>query len=356
MHGSPIGVGTDIGGSIRIPSSFCGLYGLKPSFSRLPTYGARSGIPGNEFIFSVNGPMAVDIDDLETYCEALLSPHAGLEPPWRRDPKCIPLPWRPEMCEEISGKKLKLGIMPPHDGVVHAHPPVAGALELVRAACQSAGHEIIDWEPEGHGKLFASVQSGFLGLGGPPISQKLAEAEEPFFPGMAGYKEAAERDRDARRSGSVDGILTAEQLRDMNLTRNAMQKTHLDRWRNAGIDALIAPVSPWSAVRKGFTSHGPGLPYYGFTAVFSLLDVPACTIPVLKVHAEEDMSRGAHSKKPVPFNELDKSIMEDWDPEFYHQTPVGLQVVGERLGEEKVLGITRVLRDLLLKHNKEGDE
>ena len=39
---SPLGIGTDIGGSVRIPSGWCHLYGLKPSFGRVPTYGVSS--------------------------------------------------------------------------------------------------------------------------------------------------------------------------------------------------------------------------------------------------------------------------------------------------------------------------
>jgi amidase len=55
LHGSFIGVGTDIGGSVRIPSSFTNLYGLRPTFGRFPTYGAKSALAGQEAVNSVNG-------------------------------------------------------------------------------------------------------------------------------------------------------------------------------------------------------------------------------------------------------------------------------------------------------------
>lgn len=84
LKASPLGVGTDIGGSIRIPAAFNGLYGLKATFGRFPGWATKSGIPGQDFIFSNNGPMARSISSIKLYCSAVLSGTAA------------PVSWYPE--------------------------------------------------------------------------------------------------------------------------------------------------------------------------------------------------------------------------------------------------------------------
>jgi amidase len=79
MRGSPLGVGTDIGGSIRIPAAFNNLYSLRPSFGRFPTYGARSGMPGQEAVNSVNGPLANSVGGLKVYSKNIVD-----SKPWLR--------------------------------------------------------------------------------------------------------------------------------------------------------------------------------------------------------------------------------------------------------------------------------
>ena len=66
LNGAAAGVGTDIGGSIRIPAHFCGIYGLKPSSGRVPIYGHASSIAGQEAIPSIAGPMTRSMADLHT--------------------------------------------------------------------------------------------------------------------------------------------------------------------------------------------------------------------------------------------------------------------------------------------------
>jgi amidase len=48
-----------------------------------------------------------------------------------------------------------------------------------------------------------------------------------------------------------------------------------------------------------------------------------------------------------PLSELDQGIQDDYDPESYHGGPVGLQIVGRRLEEEKVLEMAQLLSEIL---------
>ena len=349
LYGSPLGIGTDIGGSIRIPSSFCNLFSLKPSFGRLPTYGARSGIPGNDLIFSVNGPMARNLDSINVYCEAMLGSGIG---PWRRDPKCLPVPWRQENAVQRT-YTLKLAFTPPHDGLVHVHPPIARALEHAKAACQHAGHDISRWQPQATLEALQSVSAGFLKLGAPAIKALLDKTGEPWFEGMAPYESVADGGAQSQNEGKAAGLLTGDEMRAMNLKRNELQKAHLDRWEASGVDAIIAPVSPWTAVRNGLTSRKNGMIYIGFTAMWSLMDVSVGVVPVTKVGEKDGWE--AVGGKPEPFKViegLDERIIDDWDAEVYEGTPVCLQVIAGRLEEEKVLSIMRAVEDALMAYKE----
>ena len=70
LRGSILGIGTDVGGSIRAPSAFAGLYALKPSIARIPIAGMQAGLhPGMDSIHAVIGSMGRQIEDLDLFCE-----------------------------------------------------------------------------------------------------------------------------------------------------------------------------------------------------------------------------------------------------------------------------------------------
>jgi fatty acid amide hydrolase len=63
-RGSPLGLGNDLGGSIRVPCHFCGIHGFKPTSYRLPRSGSMRTLRGFEAIVTQPGPMARHVEDL----------------------------------------------------------------------------------------------------------------------------------------------------------------------------------------------------------------------------------------------------------------------------------------------------
>lgn len=102
FKGSAIGIGTDIGGSIRIPASFNGVYGFRPTALRMPYSGVHTVAGGQEALRSVAGPLARSVDDLELLMRSVLDSE-----PWNIETSLVPLPWR----SSTSTNKITVGIM-----------------------------------------------------------------------------------------------------------------------------------------------------------------------------------------------------------------------------------------------------
>jgi len=95
----PLALGTDDGGSIRIPASFCGIYGLKPSFGRVPR---GAGFPGWETL-SHTGPMTRTVRDAALVLDALAGPDD-------RDRFSLPADAGPSYLESCEGGLAGLSV------------------------------------------------------------------------------------------------------------------------------------------------------------------------------------------------------------------------------------------------------
>ena len=73
MKGSPLGIGTDLGGSVRMPAGWCGLYGFKASALRMSMRGHQSPLKGVDLIRGTCGPLARSFDTIELWLETVLS-------------------------------------------------------------------------------------------------------------------------------------------------------------------------------------------------------------------------------------------------------------------------------------------
>jgi aspartyl-tRNA(Asn)/glutamyl-tRNA(Gln) amidotransferase subunit A len=105
---APLASGSDAGGSIRIPASFCGVYGVKPTFGRVPT--AYNG-PGGWRSLSQNGPIAGNVRDAALLLQVLSGPHP-------QDPLALPehLPSFISALAEPTVRELRIAWSPQLDG------------------------------------------------------------------------------------------------------------------------------------------------------------------------------------------------------------------------------------------------
>lgn len=122
---APIGLGTDLGGSIRIPSAFCGIVGIRPAPGRVPAYPADFG--WDTLVEHVHGPMAKTVADLGRMLAVLAGPDD-------RDPSSIPLQGYDYIQAARGDRSLRgrrVAYSPDLNGLVPVDPEVA---RLVLAA------------------------------------------------------------------------------------------------------------------------------------------------------------------------------------------------------------------------------
>jgi Asp-tRNA(Asn)/Glu-tRNA(Gln) amidotransferase A subunit family amidase len=133
------GVGSDGGGSIRVPAHFSGICGLKPTPGRIPATGHYPVSAGPFAFIGVVGPMARTIADLKVLFQVLQGSDVG-------DTCAAPVPVRWPSDEEV--KKLRVGYFE-DDGRTPVTPETHAAVRTAAEALRSTGFQAEPFQPEG---------------------------------------------------------------------------------------------------------------------------------------------------------------------------------------------------------------
>ncbi|KAF8328972.1 general amidase [Amanita rubescens] len=297
LRGSPLGVGSDIGGSIRIPSAYNGLYGLRPSYNRMPYAGCVNSLDGQEAMPSVLGPMTTSIEGIKRFMKVVLDAQ-----PWNRDPMVLRMPWNERaytLAEHGNGGQLCFGILW-HDGVVHPHPPVTRALEIVKAALLAKGHRVINWQPDKLFEIGEAASRIYNADGGEDFLASTAPTGEPVIKTM--IPQPGEHPTWPKPSNMVEiqnwgsggkRYLTTYDLWQLHKERRELRREYLEYWQASAsetgtgrpIDAIIAPAAPFAAPPHGMSK------YSQYTVIWNLLDHPALVIPITRVDPQRDIKR-----------------------------------------------------------------
>lgn len=150
-------VGSDLGGSVRVPSTFCGVYGHRPSETLLPRSGQFPGpsLPNAATVMPVQGPLARSADDLELALSVLAGPDVGEDVAWR-----VELP--PARHRRLAD--FRVAVLP-RIGWLAVDDEIQAAVERVAAGLARLGAVVREAQPEGlgdhraHFRLYRSLFS-----------------------------------------------------------------------------------------------------------------------------------------------------------------------------------------------------
>ncbi|XP_054996351.1 fatty-acid amide hydrolase 1 [Sorex araneus] len=289
--GSPLGLGTDIGGSIRFPSAFCGVCGLKPTGNRLSKSGLKGCVYGQVAVQLSIGPMARDVESLALCMRALLC-----EDMFRLDPSVPPLPFREEVYQ--SSRPLRVGYYET-DNYTKPTPAMRRALLETKRSLEAAGHTLVPFRPNdipyalevlSTGGLFSDGGHSFLQnfkgdfvdpcLGHLILILKLPNwlkglltvLLKPVLPRLATF---------LSNMRSRSAVKLWELHREIEIYRHSV----IAQWKAMELDVLLTPMLG-PAMDLNTPGHATGAVSY--TLLYNCLDFPAGVVPVTTVTSEDE--------------------------------------------------------------------
>lgn len=260
------GVGSDGGGSIRVPAHFCGICGLKPTPGRIPASGHFPMSAGPFALLGVVGPMARTMADVRVLFEVMQGEDDG-------DPSATPVPVRWPETEDL--RKLRIGYFE-DDGRTPVTRETRLAVQSAAQALQRRGFAVSEFRPEG---LETSRQLWWklFGIAGGMLLKPMTylhEAElSPILKEFSAWV-AAEKPH------------TAQSLLDTWAGRDLVRMQIFRQMREFPV--LLCPVAAIPAFRHGersWTIDGHTVQYldaWSYCEWFNLLGMPAVVVPIGK--------------------------------------------------------------------------
>ncbi|MCL4835871.1 MAG: amidase [Caldilineaceae bacterium] len=224
--GSPIDLGTDTGGSVRLPAHYCGIAGIRPTSGRVPRTGHAIPFGGLADLLTQVGPLARRVEDLALALSVVSGPD-GI------DPYITPMPLDDYRSVDLTGLRVAYFT---DNGVAAPTPETAVCVERVAGALAGAGCRVEESRPPGMEQSFDLLR-GFLGI-----------------TGRAGLKMALERAGTSRDETNLSFVHGAKALGSEELE---LFLERADRFRSEALtwfqpyDLLIAPVNAGPALPVG---------------------------------------------------------------------------------------------------------
>jgi len=261
---SAAGVGSDGGGSIRVPAHFSGICGLKPTPGRIPATGHFPNSVGPFALIGVVGPMARTVADLKVLFEVMQGPDIG-------DPSAAPVPVHWPSHAELKG--IRIGYFE-DDGRTPVTADTRAAVRTAAEALTRAGFQVEPFRPDGL-ELARQLWWKFFGIAGGMLLGPMTRGHEaelsPILKEFSSWVEA-------------EPSHTGESLLDAWIQRDAIRMQVFAQMRDYPV--LLCPVAAIPAFKHGerrWQIDGKTVEYldaWSYTEWFNLLGTPAAVVPV----------------------------------------------------------------------------
>ena len=250
--GSPFDVGTDTGGSIRLPSHFCGISGIKPTTGRVPCTGNALPTSGAIAALTQPGPMAKSVDDLIYLLDIMAGPD-------NIDPHAIPCPLLDPYTVNVA--KLKIGYHT-DNGIKTPDGPIVSTIRSVVDLLSAHKMMASEVRPSGI-EMAGLIFSHLLGADSGDMIDMLLEDSQTITPSpvIAGLLESA-----------GDPISGPEYSQAINLWHN-FQSAMLSYFDD--FDILISPVNAHTAIAH---DEPEDFSAYSYTTAYNLTGWPSVVI------------------------------------------------------------------------------
>ncbi len=253
--GSPFDIGSDTGGSIRLPAHFCGIAGIKPTSGRVPRTGHV--VPhslGAVDALTQNGPMARFVEDLVLILPII----SGID--WR-DPAIIPMPLGNP--QEVNLRDLRVAVHT-DNGIMTPTPETIATVEAAAAALTAAGLTVIEDRPSPLPRA-AELANNLSGADGRAWTRRLLSKSgtTELHPWLSRRMEEAE----AYEVGDFTALLE-----------------EVDRYRSEmltffqGYDVILCPVCAFPAPPHGSTMEPEMRKGFSYTGAYNLTGWPGAVV------------------------------------------------------------------------------
>ncbi len=338
--GSMLGIGTDIGGSIRLPAHFSGCVGFKPTQDRWPNRGLVAGIPGQEAIRSQCGPMARTVADIELAMRAFDARRMS-----RSDGRVAPVRFEASDARRLEG--VRVGLVE-HDGILAPSKANIRAVRRAAEALERAGVEVIPFIVPGNADAIREYFSCLSADGALTAKEQLGDG--PVDVTLDAMLLAARLPAKVRAAAARTLELAGQSLTAMVL-RSFGERSVQGYWKlvsavrarrfaienamdEAGLDGLVLPPFATAAVPHTFGAQFAQAASY--TMLFNLLHWPAGVVPVTTVREDECEREATMDAVVRRAREVDRQSLG---------LPVGVQIATRGWTDELCLALLRTVED-----------